>query len=327
MMNRGLILVVLASLACLIAPGRARCEPPGKPLPYKLLVAGWSGVFVVSRDRQIEWHYPQRLSYDAWQLSDREIVLSYRGGIKIVSPEKKTVWEYRPDANGKIEMHTVQPLGNGRFLGDVCGGQEDKKVFEIDRRSKRIVCSFAPETDSNHCHRQYRQVRKTPQDTYLVTFVREAKVKEFSADGNEVRVFDLKKIDPSLDDPRAYHALRLSNGHTLISLGYEGKILEIDNSDKVVWSLDRKEIADEVVMAYAAGMNVLPNGNLVVSTFDGRGSRKRNPEVDFDKNPVVFEVTRDKKVRWTLGPQGRMHEILHCQVLTDDAEWNAKIAR
>jgi hypothetical protein len=326
-MSRAVFLVVLASMACLLAPAGARCEPPEGELPYKLLVAGWSGVFVVNRDQEIEWHYPQRLTYDAWQLSDREIVLSYRGGIKIVSPEKKTVWQYKPDANGKIEMHTVQPLSEGRFLGDVCGGEGDKMVFEIDRSSKRIVRSFAPETDSNHCHRQYRQVRKTPAGTYLVTFVREAAVREFSTDGNRVREFDLRKIDPSVKDPRAYHVLRLGNGNTLISLGYEGKILEVDTDDKVVWSLDRKEIADEVVMAYAAGMNVLPNGNLVVSTYDGRGSRKRNPDVDFDKNPVVFEVTRDKKVLWTLPPLGRMHEILHCQILSDDDEFSEKVIR
>ncbi len=286
-----------------------------KPLPHKLLIAGWSGVYIVNQDRTIEWRYRQRMAYDAWQLSDSEIVLSHRGGVKVVSPDQKLLWQYRPKPNGKIEMHTVQPLPEGRFLIDVCGGKEDKKIFEVDRATNEIVRSFAPETDSDHCHHQWRQVRKTSDNSYLVTFVREDRVKEFSEDGKLLREFKLKEIDPTLDDPRAYLALRLPNGNTLISLGYEGRILEVNKDDKVVWSLDRKEIEEHVVLAYVAGMNVLPNGNLVITTFDGRGSRKRNPDVDFDKNPCVFEITRDKEVLWTLSPLDQMHEVLHCQVL------------
>src|SRR5437764_979757 len=84
-----------------------------------------------------------------------------------------------------------------------------------------------------------------------------------------------------------YGAVRLPSGNKLIAGGNNNRVIEVDPSGKVVWSIDQKELPG-VTLAWVTTLQVLPNGNLIV------GNCHAGPD-----NPQLFEVTRDKKVVWT----------------------------
>jgi hypothetical protein len=82
--------------------------------------------------------------------------------------------------------------------------------------------------------------------------------------------------------------VRLANGNTVIAGGNNHRVLEVDRAGKVVWSLDQKELPG-ITLAWVTTLHALPNGNLIV------GNCHAGPD-----QPQLFEVTRDKKVVWTL---------------------------
>ena len=129
-------------------------------------------------------------------------------------------------------------------------------------------------------HNQFRQIRKTPQGTYLVTQMRGGgKVREFDARGKKVREFATGR----------YAAVRLPNGNTLLACADEHRVVEVDPRDRIVWQIGRDDVPGNT-LGCVAGLHRLANGNTVVCNWSGHGGIKDQPQ--------VFEVTRDLKVVW-----------------------------
>ena len=76
---------------------------------------------------------------------------------------------------------------------------------------------------------------------------------------------------------------------------------------KIVWSLEHDELPG-ITLAWVTMLEVLPSGNIVV------GNCHAGPN-----NPQLFEVTRDKKVVWslcdfkTLGNATAASELIGCR--------------
>ena len=62
-------------------------------------------------------------------------------------------------------------------------------------------------------------------------------------------------------------------------------IVRIDKDDKIVWSLEAKEIKG-LSLGYVATAKRLDNGNTLVSLYNG--------------SYAFFEITRDKKIVWSI---------------------------
>ena len=60
-------------------------------------------------------------------------------------------------------------------------------------------------------------------------------------------------------------------------------MIEVDPSDKIIWSVDGKDLP-ELGIRWFAGIQVLPNGNIFVCNAGG-------------KIPL-FEISRDKRITW-----------------------------
>lgn len=84
-------------------------------------------------------------------------------------------------------------------------------------------------------------------------------------------------------------AVRLPNGHTLVSGKGETPVVEYDQQGQVVWSLAQDDVPFHINMN--CGVQRLPNGNTVVGTcWHGKETDKTAP--------MAFEVTRSKEVVW-----------------------------
>jgi len=114
-------------------------------------------------------------------------------------------------------------------------------------------------------------------------------VREYTPEGKVV-------MEIKTDAP-AFSAVRLANGNTMCCDWF--RLKEVDPKGKIVWSMTKKEIAEQLVPggkevtrgeALMTGIQILPSGNIAIANYFGHGRGARGA--------VLFEVTRDKKVVW-----------------------------
>ena len=251
-------------------------------------------VNVVSADGKIEWSFACKHPQDCWRLANGNYLFCHEGGALEMTPDKKTVWEYKAGTNTQI--HACQPLPDGRVLVVENG---PCRIIELDRTgaiAKEI--KLTPPPASVKLHDQFRGTRKTVGGHYLVSRKGEHRVEELDGDGKTLR---------SIPVPGDVHeTILLPNGHLLIACGDGHKIIELDANEKVVWSVDENEIPGHS-LRLAAGLQRLPNGNTVVCNYLGHGH--------LGEQAHVFELTPDKKVVWEVTDQKNFKTINQIQLL------------
>jgi len=267
------LLCVLTALTGLQLHAEAGAHPG-----HRLIKAGCysKSVAIVDAKGAVEWEYPMEPeTSDAWMLESGNILFSFKKGVREVTRDKKTVWEYL--APEKAEIHSCQPLPGGLFL--ISESHKDVSfLYEMDsagtkHRTLRLPYRAGP-------HGQFRQTRKTPTQTYLVTYMSGLTL-ELNAEGAVVAQFPVG----------SYVAVRLPDGHTLVAGGDAHCLVEYDRQQKEVWRLDRYDLPGNT-LGFVAGVHRLSNGNVVLCNWPGHGG--------IDNQAQLLEVTRDKKVVWQL---------------------------
>ena len=251
-------------------------------------------VNVVSADGKIEWSFACQHPQDCWRLANGNYLFCHEGGALEMTPDKKTVWEYKAGTNTQI--HACQPLPDGRVLVVENG---PCRIIELDRTgaiAKEI--KLTPPPANVKLHDQFRGTRKTVGGHYLVSRKGEHRVEELDGDGKTLR---------SIPVPGDVHeTILLPNGHLLIACGDGHKIIELDANEKVVWSVDENEIPGHS-LRLAAGLQRLPNGNTVVCNYLGHGH--------LGEQAHVFELTPEKKIVWEVTDQKNFKTINQIQLL------------
>ncbi len=249
------------------------------PVKHRFLKSGCDSgsVAIVAADGTIEWEYKiTDETADSWLLSNGNVVFSFKTGVRELTPDKTVVWEYKGPAN--TEIQSCQPLENDQFLIGEAHSDGNSVLLEMGR-DKKVTKTINIKTGTD-THAEFRQVRKTPAGTYLVTQQRTGgKAQEYDATGKLLRTFPCGR----------YVAIRLPDSNTLIACGDDHRIIEVDASDKIVWEVKESDIPNNKLL-FVAGLQRLPNGNTVVANWSGH--------VGSVTQPQVFEITRDKKVVW-----------------------------
>jgi hypothetical protein len=288
-MRSYLLSVALIALSQL-APA---ADPPG----YRVLAQDRGRVAVVGPDGKVEWEFECKYnSHDIHQLPNGNLLL-HTGPATVteVTPDKKVVWRYeaRPKDGytGRVEVHAFQRLDDGTTMVAEGG---NRRIVEVDRAGK-IVREVPLVVNKPDPHRDTRLARKLPTGNYLVCHEGDGCVREYDAAGRVVWEYKLDLAGrprspghgPEGHGTEVFGALRLAGGNTLIAGGNNNRVIEVDPSGKIVWSIDQKELPG-VTLAWVTTLQVLPSGNVIV------GNCHAGPG-----NPQLFEVTRDKKVVWT----------------------------
>lgn len=276
---------------------------------HRMLVSGCGqkSIFIVDKDKNVEWTMP----YDD-EVSDASLMpngnilhSSKSGGVFELKPDYvsgkggKVVWSWKPSLlNGKLgEVHSCQMLSGGVLL---VGASHDgvSFIYEIQKKTGKVLKKLELH-GLGSAHSTFRQIRKTPNASYLITQQADGgKAKEFSSEGKLLREFP---------DGR-YVAIRLANKNTLISCGDVGRILEVDQDNKIVWELKKDDI-EGMTLGFVAGLQRLPNGNTVLTNWGGHGNTK---------GPSILEVTREKKLVWSYDPEVK-NRASSIQILDADA--------
>src|SRR5262245_13363224 len=266
---------------------------------YQVLGADLKRVAIVNAKGEIEWEIPNeaRETHDIQMLPNGNVLFqtSYTTIVE-VNHDKQVVWQYeakpKDGYSGRIEIHSYQRLNNGLTMVAESG---NARIVEVDKKGA-IVNTLALTVDSPNPHRDTRMVRKLDNGHYLVCHEGDGKVREYDRAGKVVWTYEID-LNGRPDSPghgpeghgtAVFGAIRLSNSNTLIAGGNNNRVLEVNPSGKIVWSIDQKELPG-ITLAWVTTLKMLPNGNLIF------GNTHAGPE-----NPQLIEVTRDKKVVWTL---------------------------
>ncbi|MDG1832206.1 MAG: hypothetical protein P8J63_03170 [Verrucomicrobiota bacterium] len=260
-------------------------------------------VVIVGEDGKVQWRFDMPAS-DGWVLPNGNVLLALygtkgfpNGGVAEVNRKtKEIVWSYKGQQK---EISTVQPLGNGKYLVAELGPEPRAIVIN---RSGKILKSMILACQKQNAHMQTRMLRILPNGNYIAPHLLDFAVKEYEpATGKVLRSF------PTDDRGRAkrdwpFTAIRLADGNTLIGCTNGNRIIEVDAKGKIVWSVTNEDIGEKL-FDDACGVQRLPNGNTVVTSYHAKGNAVK-----------LFEVTRDKKVVWRYN--GLAAGFHHFQILT-----------
>lgn len=290
-MKTSLLSLACASLFLLLTINSRAAEPA---VSRSFLCCDHNGgqVCIVGADGNIEWRMAAKAPQDCWKLPNGNILFCHKEGAIEATKDQKIVWEYKAPA--KTECHACQPLPNGNVLIVECGSS---RIIEVDRDGK-IAKEIKLVTNEKSVHNQFRGTRKLANGHYLVCFKGDHKVVELDGEG---------KVLKELPVPGDVHgAILLPDTHVLVTCGDGHKVVEYDADGKVVWELNENDLPGNT-LRLMAGCQRLPNGNTLFCDYLGHGH--------IGQQPMVIEVTRDKKVVWSFADHAHFKTINQIQAL------------
>jgi outer membrane protein assembly factor BamB len=262
----------------------------------RVLGADRGRLAIIDAQGKVEWEVPLKSQVHDLQLLPNGNILTHTGAATVIeiSPAKETVWTYssmpRSGYDGPIEIHAVQRLANGLTMIAESG---NRRIVEVDRDG-RIVHSIDLKIEKPNSHRDTRSVRKLPNGHYLVCQELDGAVHEYDSEGSIVWSYHLdmdgRQATPGHEGhgTEVFGALRLASGNTLVATGNGNRVIEVNPDGEVVWRIGHDELPG-IELKWVTSLAELPNGNIIF------GNTHAGPE-----NPQLIEVTRDKKVVWTL---------------------------
>lgn len=285
--------VLVGCMAMVLAAGTARAAE--REFACADYTAG--KVFVIAADGRIAWQSPAPNCNDLWVLPNGNLLFTTGHGVKEVTRDGKTVFEY----TSRSEIYACQRLENGNtFVGECNAG----RLLELapDGTMVKEVRLLPEGKDGGHAY--MRNARRLPDGHYLVTHYGESVVREYDAGGR--KVWEVKA-------PGGPHSVaRLPDGNTLVSTGDRAgppTLLEFDRAGKLVWSLTNNDLPGKP-LRFCTGFHRLPNGNTVLSNWLGHGQ--------FGKAPHLLEVTREKNVVWSWENHKDLRTVSSVVVLKQD---------
>jgi hypothetical protein len=242
-------------------------------IKHTLLVSGTGldYVGIIDSTGNIAWKHDEveagnGQKNDCWLLPNGNVVYSYQWGIRIVSVRtNKVIWDRpTPKRNNQTgEVHSCQPLegGSSKFLVGECF-QDTAFIVEVDT-SKKEWRRIPLKNQGGGTHGKWRQIRKTTQNTYLVSSYDLHHSFEYDSTGKLLHDFPAG----------GYVATRLENGNTLIGTGDDCRFVEYDQNNTKIWEINNSNSSvSGLGIGFASEMQRLSNGNTIITNWGGHGS-------------------------------------------------------
>jgi len=209
---------------------------------------------------------------------------------------KKVVWEYdsaRMNGNEgkKVDVHAFDRLKNGETVIVESGVG---RIIHVDKEGKLV--KQIPLGEGGR--KKTRLMRILDNGHYLACAENPGVVTEYDGEGKVVWEYEI--------GTRVYGAIRLKNGNTLIGSGSGNSVVEVTPEKKVVWDITKTVPDSGITLGWMTTLQELPNGNLVAGNCHAG-----------EKNPQIFEITKDKKVVWEFDEWDLVGNGLACWQILD----------
>jgi hypothetical protein len=198
---------------------------------------------------------------------------------------------------------SARRLRNGNTLLAGLNWQEKQGVVlvEVDGNGKIQRTIAYPELNF------VRIVRETPDGTFLITS--NDKVYEGNTNGKIIKAFKIEGPKTT----NAWQATRIENGKTVVCGGYSGNIQVVDADGNPIKTITGP---DEVNPTFYAGCQILANGNIVVTNWQGHG-----PE--FGKSGTqLLEYTQNGELIWSWNQDASKYSSLQGVIVLDGLDVN-----
>lgn len=288
-LRMSLSLAVLALSAAAVA---AQNEP--SKVTHSFLATG-PETRIISGDGKVVWSYPKS-TRDGWVLPNGNILLTLSGkpgGVVEVTRDHKVVWEY---TGTQDEMDTAQRLPNGNTLVSEAG--KNPRLLEVSKEGK-VVKEIPLPSQRDNTHMQQRMSRKLRNGHYMVPHLWDRIIREYDENGKEI----WSAKTPNMP----FTAIRLQNGNTLAGCTWGNLVVELDPKGEIVWQVTNDDLPGKP-LDDCCGVQRLPNGNTVITSYHAGANKVK-----------LTEVTRDKKIVWQY-TDDRPGGIHHFQILDTNGE-------
>ena len=251
------------------------------PIQHSYLVLG-AKTAIIGEDGKAVWEYAGG-SRDGFVLPNGHVLLAYSNRVEEVTPKSEVVFSYKLDPANK-EIGTAQRLYNGNTLVTELG--PSPRLLEVDPQGA-IAAQITLQPETDNAHMQTRMARQLRSGNFLVPHLLAFAIKEYTPDGRIVRTIktDLDSLGGRPAENWPFTAIRLDNGHTVVSLTHGNKVVEFDTQGQVVWKVTNEDVGG--LFKDPCGSQRLANGNTVI------GSHGANTGIS------MVEVTPENKIVWT----------------------------
>jgi len=298
-------LLLLLALSWNMSSVRGAESSTDPALRHSCLVLGGKTA-IIGEDGKAQWEY-RGGSRDGFVLPNGNVLIALADRVEEVVPagEKlnQTVFTYqRSQENGEIS--TAQRLYSSNTL--VTELSKRPRLLEVNPQGKIVLdVPLQPETDN--VHMQTRMARQLKNGNYLVPHLLAFAVKEYSPEGKVVSVFktDLDELGGRKAENWPFTAIRLDNGHTLVSLTHGNKVVEMNPRGEVVWKVVNEDVGGQ--FTDPCGSQRLANGNTVVGSHGA------------SKGVSMIEITPERKIVWT-SDHPLAAGVHHFQILTTNGK-------
>ena len=285
--------LIAAAFACLFPPSEAVAAG------HRLLIQGRGKLAIVDERGQVEWEMPWEAIHDIHRLKDGHILVQ-QGAAKVAEIDpatKAVVWSYdsatqNGNAGERVEVHSFQPLDNGRLMIAESGVP---RIIEVDRQGK-LLKELKLKVVHPNAHTDTRLVRKLATGKYLVCHEGDGTVREYDDSGEVVWEYEVPLFGrqpagghgPEAFGNKCFAAVRLANSNTLVSTGNGHSVLEVTPDKKIVWQIGQRDLHG-IILAWVTTLEVLADGHYVI------GNCHAGPD-----NPQLIELDPiTKRVVWT----------------------------
>lgn len=260
---------------------------------------------ILNEDGSEAWKADRPAARDGFVLDNGRILIAWQDEVVeyATRDKNKVLFRYKLSSVNR-EIATAVRLANGNTLIAELG--PEPKLIEVSNENQ-VVTSISLQPETDNAHMQTRMARPLKNGNYLVPHLLAFGVKEYSPDGKVLNTLrtDLDELGGRPAENWPFTAVRLDNGHTVVSLTHGNKVVEFDANGKVAWKVTNEDFPLIKPFDDPCGMQVLPNGNIVVTSYHA------------EKGIKVFEISREKKIVWKYDGPHRAHGI---QVLTTNGE-------
>ena len=271
------------------------------PVSHSLFIAGPKFTGIIGEKGEEIWNSGKDGARDGYVLANGNILICWGDEVKEFDKNRAVIFTYKKRMP-ENELGTALRLTNGNTLITESG--KEPAIIEVDSKGA-IVSSTTLQPETDNTHMQTRMARKLANGNYLVPHLLAFSVKEYTPAGKVVKEFktDIPALGGRAKENWPFTAIRLKNGHTLVTLTHGNKVVEFDKTGKIVWEVSNDDL-EEKPFNDPCGAQRLPNGNTVIASYGASYTEGESIK--------IFELTADKKIVWTYKGYGA-HGI---QVLT-----------
>lgn len=260
------------------------CSSPSE----KLLLggSGWDKLVIIDKaTKQIEWEYPLEKDWECNSVdADKagNILFAYSKGARLITPDKKIIWNI-PAPEG-CELQTAKVLPDGNYLLAWCG--YPATVLEVNAKGE-TVSKTEFDTRILKPHSQFRQVNKNEQGNYLVPLFQSSDLWEISPEGALVNQIQLEGTP--------FSTAKQSNGNYVVACGDAHSYIELNpKTGEIVKKVSANDI-EGISLRFVAQILPTKSGGLYLCNWQGHGE-----EPSMQKNPQLVELNSKGEIIWSL---------------------------